>query len=188
MSDGTWQCSLTVAARCCRFCGQPVPSARKIPNQVIQSRPFTVTSTATGRSFTIGASLMLSRYTIYRKRPKDAGPLPEGMRKDTRYRTSHILRPTEEIVKAYLGDPTDAAWHTFKREYLALLSERFRDDRTQFDELAELAMKNDVFLGCSCPTKKNPIPERCHTYLALEFMYKKYPELDVVIPDTSSED
>ena len=53
---------------------------------------------------------MLSRYTIYRRRPANAGPLPNGIRRDTRYRTSHILRPTEDIVEAYLADPTDAAW------------------------------------------------------------------------------
>ena len=50
------------------------------------------------------------------------------------------------------------------------------------------AASNDVFLGCNCPTKKNPILGRCHTYLALEFMQKKYPSLDVVIPGTSTED
>jgi len=65
---------------------------------------------------------MLSRYTIYRRRPAGAGPLPDGIRQDTRYRTSHILRPKEDIVEAYLADPTDAAWRTFKRRYLALLS------------------------------------------------------------------
>ena len=131
---------------------------------------------------------MLSRYTMYRKRPKDAGPLPDGIRKDTRYRTKHILRPTKDIVEAYLDNPTDAAWRVFKREYQALLNERFRHDRTPFDELAELAQNSDVFLGCNCPTKQNPIPGRCHTYLALAFMQNEYPTLDVVIPGTSSED
>jgi uncharacterized protein YeaO (DUF488 family) len=131
---------------------------------------------------------MLSRYTIYRRRPADAGPLPNGIRKDTRYRTSHVLRPTKEIVEAYLDDPTDTAWSTFKREYLAVLEERFCKDRTPFDDLAELVADNDVFLGCNCPTKKNPILGRCHTYLALGFMKKKYPRLEVVIPAKSPED
>ena len=101
---------------------------------------------------------MLSRYTIYRRRPANAGPLPNGVRQDTRYRTSHVLRPTEEIVEAYLANPTDAAWRSFERKYLALLDERFRDDRTQFDDLARIATDNDVYLGCNCPTKKNPNP------------------------------
>ena len=92
---------------------------------------------------------MLSRYTMYRRRPADAGPLPNGIRQDTRYRTSHILRPSEDIVQAYLADPSDAAWRTFQREYLALLEKRFREDRTPFDELADLAVGNDVFLGCN---------------------------------------
>ena len=129
---------------------------------------------------------MLSRYTIYRRRPKDAGPLPNGIRQDTRYRSNHVLRPTKEIVDTYLSNPTDAAWRQFKKDYLTLLQKRFREDREPFDELAELAAENDVYLGCNCPTKKNPVPGRCHTYAALEFMNKKYQNLDVVIPDTDS--
>lgn len=125
---------------------------------------------------------MLSRYTMYRRRPKDAGPLPSGIRQDTRYRTQHILRPTQEIVEAYLADPTDEAWLTFKKEYQTLLNERFRSDREAFDQLATLATDNDVFLGCNCPTKKNPLTGRCHTYLALAFMQAKYPALVVMIP------
>ena len=131
---------------------------------------------------------MLSRYTIYRRQPADAGPPPNGIRRDTRYRTKHILRPTKEIVEAYLADPTDATWRVFKKEYLALLDERFRENRAPFDDLVGLAKGSDVFLGCGCPTKKNPIPGRCHTYLALEFMRKKYPKLKVVIPATSGGD
>lgn len=127
---------------------------------------------------------MLSRYTIHRRRPANAGPLPTGIRQDTRYRTSHILRPSEEIVETYLANQTDAAWRSFKAAYLALLAERFREDRASFDSLAGLATDNDVFLGCNCPTRKNPVPGRCHTYVALGFMKKKYPTLEVVIPGT----
>jgi uncharacterized protein YeaO (DUF488 family) len=130
---------------------------------------------------------MLSRYIIYRRRPAHAGPLPNGIRKDTRYRTKHILRPTEDIVEAYLADPTDTAWRRFKSEYLAVLEQRFREDRTMFDDLAKLATDKDVFLGCNCPTQKNPVPGHCHTYLALGFMKKKYRKLKVVIPATSRE-
>jgi len=125
---------------------------------------------------------MLSRYTMDRRRPPDAGPLPDGIRQDTRHRFRHILRPTKEIVETYLADPTDAAWRTFKREYLALLKQRFREDPAPFGKLAKLAINNDVYLGCSCPTKKNLIQDRCHTYLALDFMQKKYPKLEIVIP------
>jgi hypothetical protein len=125
---------------------------------------------------------MLSRYTMRRHRPAGAAPLPDGIRKDTRYRTKHILRPTKAIVDAYLADPTEAAWRTFKRDYLAVLEQRFRDDRTPFDAIATLANDSNVFLGCNCPTKKNPVPGRCHTYLALGFMKKHYPRLKVVIP------
>lgn len=126
---------------------------------------------------------MLSRYTMYRRRPEGAPPLPDGIRKDTRYATKHVLRPTREIVEAYLCSPTDAGWKEFRLKYLALLEERFRSDQTSFDELATLATENDVYLGCNCPTKKNPVTGRCHTYLALEFMQKRFPELKIVVPD-----
>lgn len=125
---------------------------------------------------------MLSRYTIYRRRPSNVEPLPDGIRQDARYRTKHILRPTPEMVEQYLADPTEAAWHIFKEEYKALLKDRYQEDRTPFDQLAELAANEDVFLGCSCPTKRNPVVGHCHTYLALVFMREKYPALDVVIP------
>lgn len=122
---------------------------------------------------------MLSRYTIYRRRPAGAAPLPRGIRQDTRHRTRHVLRPTKDLVENYLASLTDAAWRKFKKAYLALLNERFREDRTPFDELAAIAAENDVHLGCSCPTKKNPVVGRCHTYLALEFMKKKYPTVEI---------
>jgi uncharacterized protein YeaO (DUF488 family) len=119
---------------------------------------------------------------MYRRRPKDAPPLPDGIRKDTRYSTKHVLRPTKEIVEAYLFDPTEAAWKSFRNAYLELLKERLRIDRTLFDELAAMATENDVYLGCSCPTQKNPIAGRCHTYLALDFMQNNYPSLKIEQP------
>ncbi|MEW4456367.1 hypothetical protein AB1L30_27135 [Bremerella sp. JC817] len=126
---------------------------------------------------------MLSRYTIYRRRPADAGPLPEGVRQDTRYRTRHILRPTQEMVEAYLGQTGDDHFARFRRDYLVLLDQRFTDDRAGFDQLAELALQEDVYLGCSCPTQKNPDVRHCHTWLALQFMQTHYPELEVWFPE-----
>ncbi len=126
---------------------------------------------------------MLSRYTMYRRRPKDAPPLPDGIRKDTRYSTKHVLRPTKEIVETYLADPTDVAWKRFRTAYLAILEQRFGDHRRPFDELAAMATDNNVYLGCNCPTKKNPVVGRCHTYLALEFMQNNYPNLEVEWPN-----
>lgn len=125
---------------------------------------------------------MLARYTIYRRRPKDAGPLPEGIRQDTRWRTRHVLRPTQEIVEAFLNDPTDAAWEQFESAYRGLLKARLEEDRTGFEQLAQAAEDNDVHLGCSCPTKKNPNVRRCHTFLALGFMHEHFPELQVAYP------
>lgn len=125
---------------------------------------------------------MLARYRIHRgKRPPD-DPLPEGVRQDTRRHTKHPLRPSRDMVEEYLAEPTESAWRRFEQEYLALLEERFASDRGPFDHLADLARKQDVFLGCSCPTKKNPRVDHCHTYPALQFMMRKYPDLDVRLP------
>ena len=87
-----------------------------------------------------------------------------------------------EIVEAYLADPTDLAWTKFHQAYLAVVEDRFLVEKARFDELAALATEQDVYLGCNCPTKKNPIVGRCHTYLALEFMQQKYPTLGVSCP------
>ncbi len=129
---------------------------------------------------------MLSRYTIYRGARPPSDPLPDGIRQDIRWRsTRHPLHPPEQIVKQYLEAPGAKAWQALRRAYLAELTRRFREDRTPFDELAALAKDSDVFLGCNCPTKKNPRVDHCHTWLALEFMKKKYPKLKVVFPPRS---
>ena len=73
---------------------------------------------------------MLARYTMYRTRPKDAGPLPEGIRQDSRWRTKHILRPTQEIVEAHLTDDSDEGWESFRSAYLEILEDRFQTDPT----------------------------------------------------------
>jgi len=125
---------------------------------------------------------MLSRYKMRRGKAPADDPLPDGVRADTRKHTKHFLRPSGEIVDAYLKTPDDKAWKTFRKEYLALITGRFKADSTPFDELAEQARTEDVYLGCSCPTDKNPDARHCHTMLALEFMAKRYPDLEVVVP------
>ena len=125
---------------------------------------------------------MLARYKIHRgKRPANE-PLPAGIRQDTRKHTRHCLRPTPEIVTAYLAEPTLEAWAKFKTEYQKVLAARYAEDSTPFDQLATLAADNDVYIGCSCPTQKNPNLNHCHTVLALEFMRDQYPELVVRFP------
>lgn len=124
---------------------------------------------------------MLSRYQM--RRGARAADLPEGVRQDTRKHTRHVLRPTDAIVKAYLAKPSDAAWAKFAERYRALLEQRFAEDRAPFDELARLARETDVWLGCSCPTKANPSVRHCHTWLALEFMRERYPDLEVRMPE-----
>lgn len=125
---------------------------------------------------------MLARYRMFRGKRPPSDPLPNGIRQDTRWRTKHPLRPAEQLVREYLAAPNETAWRKFRKAYLALLEERFRNDRTPFDRLAELATDNDVFLGCSCPTKINPRVDHCHTFLALEFVGRKYRTLQIQFP------
>ena len=125
---------------------------------------------------------MLARYQIIRgKRPSDQ-PLPDGIRQDTRKHTRHCLRPTAEIVAKFLGNTDEAAWDEFENRYLALLRERFAQDPRPFEEIAERAQSEDVYLGCNCPTKQNPDVRHCHTVLALRFMAEKFPELEIRFP------
>lgn len=124
---------------------------------------------------------MLARYSMVRGTP--ASELPEGIRQDTRRHTHHVLHPEPALVDAFLEDTADEAkWRAFRTGYRALLEKRFAADREPFDALAELARESDVYLGCSCPTKKNPDVRRCHTSLALAFMKERYPDLDVRMP------
>jgi hypothetical protein len=124
---------------------------------------------------------MLARYHMRRGR----SPEVEGIRQDTRKHTRHCLRPTAEMVTDYLAEVSTAAWREFQQQYLALLRMRFSQDRRPFDKLAELAGRNDVYIGCSCPTARNPHVMHCHTALALRFMRKQYPELIVLMPSKS---
>ena len=70
----------------------------------------------------------------------------------------------------------------FQQQYLALIRKRYAEDRQPFDDLAALARREDVYLGCSCPAAKNPDVNRCHTVLALRFMQETYRDLSVVFP------
>ena len=125
---------------------------------------------------------MLARYRIVRGRRPPNEPLPDGIREDTRKHTRHVLRPMPENVRRYLATPNEEEFRKYAARYEAEIAARFERDRTPFDELAERARANDVYLGCNCPTRKNPDVRHCHTVLALAFMKKKYPKLRVVMP------
>ncbi len=102
---------------------------------------------------------------------------------DTRKHTKHVLRPTPELVEAFLGrTDDDTAWRAFAKAYRALLDARYRTERAAFDALAARARNESVYLGCNCPTAKNPDVRRCHTTLALAFMKERYADLDVQLP------
>jgi hypothetical protein len=125
---------------------------------------------------------MLGRYKIYRGRRPDGDPLPPGVRQDTRKHTRHVLRPPAEPVERFLARPDEDRWREFERAYTDTLARRFAEDRGPFDALAELARGEDVFLGCNCPTAKNPDVRRCHTVLALRFFKERYRGLEVRLP------
>ena len=123
---------------------------------------------------------MLSRYQM--KRGVPASQLPQGIRQDTRKHTRHILRPEADFVREFFANPTESVWRQSMDQYRAELDRRFAQDQTPFDALAELARRENVFIGCSCPTRLVPDVRKCHTWTALEFMHEKYPDLDVRMP------
>lgn len=123
---------------------------------------------------------MLARYRIVRgKRPED-DPLPEGKRYDTRKHTRHVLRPSEAMVEEFLAEPSEQGFQRFRRSYLEALRRRFNQERAAFDAIADEARQADVYLGCNCPTARQPHVRHCHTWLALEFFDDNYPDLRVV--------
>src|SRR5688572_20075634 len=99
---------------------------------------------------------MLARYRIARGARAPDDPLPDGIRQDTRKHTRHVLRPTSALVLALLDDSSVEAFARFERGYRALLEQRLATERPRFDELAELARNNHVYLGCNCPTQRQP--------------------------------
>jgi hypothetical protein len=101
---------------------------------------------------------------------------------DIRKHTHHVLAPKPEAVERYLAAVSDEAWERFRADYLELLEERFASDPAPFAALAHQARDTDVYLGCSCPTLKNPDVSRCHTVAALEFMQRHFVSLDVRMP------
>lgn len=125
---------------------------------------------------------MLARYRIVRGKRTPDDPLPDGIRQDTRKHTQHVLRPTSALVLALLDDSSPEAFSRFARGYRVLLEQRFATERRRFDELAELARNKDVYLGCNCPTHRQPDVRHCHTVLALTFLRERYPDLNVRFP------
>ena len=84
------------------------------------------------------------------------------------------------MVEALLED-VDAGWPAFRDGYRRLLEARWAEDPAPFEALAERARRGDAFLGCNCPTRRQPDVRRCHTALALAFMKERFGELEVVL-------
>lgn len=83
------------------------------------------------------------------------------------------------MVERFLKNLDPEGFAEFRSAYRELLDRRFAAERQTFDALAELARTDDVYLGCNCPTAKQPDVTRCHTSLALAFMKEHYPDLEV---------
>lgn len=125
---------------------------------------------------------MLARYRIPRI-PPPGYKKPDGKCIDIRYRWKRrCLAPPKKLVLDYLENPSERTWKVYEKKYLELLKSRYTTRKEEFDEIVSLAKDNDVHLGCSCPTIKNPDVYRCHTVLALRFMKQKYPRLKVKFP------
>jgi hypothetical protein len=87
------------------------------------------------------------------------------------------------MVEALLEDATDPnKQRAFAEAYEALLRRRYVQDPAPFEKLAAAARTGPVFIGCSCPTKRQPDVQHCHTVLALRFMQERFPDLDVRFP------
>jgi hypothetical protein len=125
---------------------------------------------------------MVNRYKVCRRKRPAGEPLPNGLRRDTRKHTRHCLRPSAELVNQFLGQPSSASRKDFATEYWRTLIARYEEDPAPFDRPAKLASKDEIYIGCSCPTKKNPEVDYCHTVLALRLIAGNYPELDVEYP------
>jgi hypothetical protein len=125
---------------------------------------------------------MLARYQIVRGKAPAGYRLPAGKRIDVRKHRHHVLSPEPSEVAALLADPSDAQFAKYRRAYEALLERRFAADRAPFDALAREAQETAVYIGCNCPTRRNPDVQHCHTTLALHFMQRKYPKLPVRLP------
>jgi hypothetical protein len=126
---------------------------------------------------------VLGRYRIVRGRRAPDDPLPAGVRQDTRKHTRHVLRPDETDVRKFLARPDELTWRRFATAYRRLLARRLAEDAAPFAAIAELARRHDVWLGCNCPTAKNPDVRRCHTVLALAFFAERFPDVAIVWPD-----
>ena len=124
---------------------------------------------------------MLGRYSMVRGMP--ASKLPKGSRQDTRKHTKHVLRPNTALVEMFLSHPgDDEIFARFREGDLALRESRWKEDRAPFEKLAREAEQTDVWLGCNCPTAKNPLMLRCHTLQSLGFMHSRVPNLSIQWP------
>ena len=110
--------------------------------------------------------------------------MPDGLRLDTRKHTRSPFRPEEEDVRKFLADIGDEAFVRFAVSYRESLEARFAADPEPFAKIAEEARERDVFLGCNCPTGKNPDVRRCHTWMALRFMAERFEGLEVRFPES----
>lgn len=124
---------------------------------------------------------MLGRYTIVRGATRAS--YPAGIRQDTRKHTRHFLAPTPELVAEVFANRRSAtAWDAYADRYRALIDARYTADPARFRLLATMARWHDVWLGCSCPSSKNPDVMRCHTVIALRFMKERFPSIAILLP------
>lgn len=75
----------------------------------------------------------------------------------------HVLSPTWEILKAFQDEEID--WEEYVRLYIALLVERMKTRRSEFDALLVQARTGTIHLACFCGMESN-----CHRNEAKAFL------------------
>ena len=89
----------------------------------------------------------------------------DGERLDITIRNNpaHVLSPTWHMVMKFKVNRT--SWPAYKRQYMALMQERWKDRRDDFLSILATARKKDIYLACFCHEDRH-----CHRRLAKEFL------------------
>lgn len=87
---------------------------------------------------------------------------------DAEYVHEPLLAPTQDILEAYKREK--GKWATYERAFLQLLEQRCVESALQRDDF-----QTPTVLLCSEPT-----PEHCHRRLVVEYLQRKWPDIEIV--------
>ncbi len=72
---------------------------------------------------------------------------------------NHVLAPTWDLVMGFKKGRV--TWVDYESRYLALLRDRYKDRKAEFDELVQMSIEQDIVLICFCTDEAT-----CHRRLA----------------------